>query len=81
MFFDYSVTLSREVELFWCGRTMNGATVLFLANRYLTLVYYGFNTVVEFMLPDLSSAKVSIQALAIVSCESTTTNCGGIDVR
>ena len=60
MFFDYSVTLSREVELFWYGRTVNGATVLFLANRYLTLVYYGFNTVVEFMLPDLSSAKVSV---------------------
>ena len=36
--YDYIITFGQEIELFW---TMNitGATVLFFANRYITLLF------------------------------------------
>ena len=42
MFYDYFITLGREVELFWMG-PVSGATYLYFANRYLTLVEKIFN--------------------------------------
>ena len=36
--YDYIITFGQEIELFW---TMNitGATILFVANRYITLLF------------------------------------------
>ena len=42
MFYDYALTFSREVELFWKGPA-SAATYLYFANRYLTLVEKIFN--------------------------------------
>ncbi|PCH34968.1 hypothetical protein WOLCODRAFT_155612 [Wolfiporia cocos MD-104 SS10] len=36
--YDYSLTFSREIRCIW-GRKFSGATVLYLLNRYLTLIY------------------------------------------
>ncbi|OSX61290.1 hypothetical protein POSPLADRAFT_1182434 [Postia placenta MAD-698-R-SB12] len=38
IFYDYFLTFSREVRCIW-GRKFSGATVIFMLNRYLTLVY------------------------------------------
>ena len=32
------ITTGREIDLFW-GRRVTGATVMFLANKYFTLLY------------------------------------------
>ena len=37
-FFEYAITVDREVELFW-KRKVSGATALFFANRYLIIMY------------------------------------------
>ena len=42
--YEYIITADREVTLFWNGR-MDGATVLFLSNRYLTLIVNMWNLV------------------------------------
>ena len=63
VFFDYFITFDQEVELFWHGK-MTGATVLFLANRYLTLAYFVYSMLVEFAIQTLPSAKVS-KSLAV----------------
>ena len=36
--YDYAITFSREVDLFW-GRRFTGASLLFLLNRYLNLAH------------------------------------------
>ena len=36
--YEYLITVGAEVELFW-RRKITGASVLFLANRYLVLFY------------------------------------------
>ncbi|TBU28237.1 hypothetical protein BD311DRAFT_865542 [Dichomitus squalens] len=35
--YDYILTFSSEVTLFWMGGRVSGATILFLLNRYITL--------------------------------------------
>lgn len=40
--YDYLVTFGREVELFWT-RKFSGATILFLANKYISLVNHLFD--------------------------------------
>ena len=40
--FEYFITLSQEVELFW-KRRVTGASVLFFFNRYLILISWFFN--------------------------------------
>ena len=37
-FYEYAITVDREVELFW-KRKISGATALFFANRYLIIMY------------------------------------------
>ena len=37
--YEYLITLRRETQLFWRGK-WTGATVLFLFNRYLSLIVY-----------------------------------------
>ncbi len=36
--YDYIITFGQEVELFWTNR-LTGATVLFFANRYISLLF------------------------------------------
>ncbi|TBU28239.1 hypothetical protein BD311DRAFT_839535 [Dichomitus squalens] len=51
--YDYVLTFSSEVTIFWLGGRMSGATILFLLNRYTTLVAQIMNAV-----PLPSSVKV-----------------------
>ncbi len=39
LLFEYALTLDREVAIFW-KRKATGASVLFLSNRYISLVAY-----------------------------------------
>ena len=45
--YEYLITLSDEVKLFWLERK-TVATFFFLANRYLTVLNYGFTLFTEF---------------------------------
>ena len=45
--YEYLVTFSDEVKLFWLERKTSAA-FLFLANRYLTVLNYGFTLFAEF---------------------------------
>ena len=51
MFYDYALTFSREVELFWKGR-LTGAAVLFFFNRYLSLVVDVYGLLENMHVPD-----------------------------
>ena len=53
--YEYLVTLSDEVSLFWSNQKVTRAAVLFFANRYLTLGYFVFNVFYSFYgFPNLS---------------------------
>ena len=43
--YDYILTFSSEVTFFWKPRRLNGAMILFLLSRYLTLVAQIFSWV------------------------------------
>ena len=36
--YEYFLTLQSEIALFWMPRGINGASILFILNRYITLV-------------------------------------------
>ncbi|RDX51236.1 hypothetical protein OH76DRAFT_1417317 [Lentinus brumalis] len=42
LLYEYTITFGREVDLFWTRR-FSGATVLFLANKYITLLNHLFD--------------------------------------
>ncbi|KAH9924068.1 uncharacterized protein B0H18DRAFT_1013333 [Fomitopsis serialis] len=42
LFYDYILTFPREVRCIW-GRRLSGATLLFLVNRYFTIIVVAFN--------------------------------------
>ncbi|KAI0738647.1 hypothetical protein C8Q80DRAFT_1124768 [Daedaleopsis nitida] len=44
LLYEHIITLGQEVELFW-RRNLNGATVLFCANRFLVFSFYTMNMV------------------------------------
>ena len=46
--YDYWLTFGAEVDLFWNGGC-SSAAVLFIANRYLTVVYYLYLIIYEFV--------------------------------
>ena len=46
VFFEYFITFGQEVDLFWRGK-ITGATVLFLANRYLSMILFGYMVVIN----------------------------------
>ncbi|EJF58115.1 hypothetical protein DICSQDRAFT_173211 [Dichomitus squalens LYAD-421 SS1] len=52
--YDYILTFSYEVTLFWMGGRLSGATILFLLNRYVTLAAQIVNVV-----PPLLSVEVA----------------------
>ena len=56
LLYDFTITFGREVDLFWTRR-FTGATVLFLANKYLTLSNHIFD--ITLYIPVHVSDKVS----------------------
>ncbi|TBU39622.1 hypothetical protein BD309DRAFT_871910, partial [Dichomitus squalens] len=54
LIYDYIMTLDSEMILFWLPCRVNGASILFLLNRYICLAYQLFN-----FIPTPSSLKVS----------------------
>ena len=58
MFYDYALTFSREVELFWKGPA-SAATYLYFANRYLTTIEKIFNFF--WWIPNLSPEVRSVR--------------------
>ena len=58
VFYEYMVTFGEEVELFW-SKSMNGATVLFLATRYLNMLLYAYMFVSQVWPPDAIDGPVS----------------------
>ncbi|TBU47579.1 hypothetical protein BD309DRAFT_1053148, partial [Dichomitus squalens] len=65
--YDYFITLGVEVEFFW-NRSFSGAVLLFVGNRYLTLV----NVVTDYLqllpLSAFSGNKMVSGALTLTSC-------------
>ena len=57
MLYELCITFSQELELFWNGK-ITGATFLFLANRYLTVVVQVCSLATSFLPSSAFSAKV-----------------------
>lgn len=45
MFYEYIITLDEEIDIVW-KRRWNAATVLFMVNRYLMVVYNAAGNVI-----------------------------------
>ncbi len=56
LLYEYTITFGREVDLFWTRR-FSGATALFLANKYITLLNHLFD--LSLYIPFHVSDKVS----------------------
>ena len=61
LIYDYVVTVTYEVRLFW-RRKATGASLLFFANRYLTLFLYIFEITTNVSMSD----AVSLRDLVII---------------
>ncbi|KAI0366684.1 hypothetical protein BV20DRAFT_1055505 [Pilatotrama ljubarskyi] len=61
LFFEWAVTLDREVDLVWLSKR-TGASVLFVLNRYLMLWSYIISLPLSFQLSDQASAALSSHA-------------------
>ena len=57
--YEYVITIPDEIELFWRGK-VTGATVLFLANRYLSLVIYLYELLQDTIVTTNPNAKVRV---------------------
>ncbi|KAH9944974.1 uncharacterized protein BXZ73DRAFT_38142 [Epithele typhae] len=75
--YDYTITFGREVDLFWTKR-FSGATVLFIANKYISLINHLFD--LSLFLPIRVSDRVNVRvdtcqvastlhSLSIFSCD------------
>ena len=58
VFYEYMITFGEEVELFW-SKTMNGATILFLATRYLNTILYLYMFITQVWPPGAIDGPVS----------------------
>ena len=58
IFFEYCLTLGQEVNLFW-GKKLTGAVVLFIANRYTTILYTIYYILVNLVPAASETAQVS----------------------
>ena len=65
--FEYLVTFSSEVQLFWAGE-VTGASVLFYVNRYMLLVYTLFGLFQ--LLPVIHTMSVSLRMFALFNYNS-----------
>ncbi|TFK84135.1 hypothetical protein K466DRAFT_589157 [Polyporus arcularius HHB13444] len=66
LMYDYVITFGQEVELFWTNR-LTGATVLFFANRYISLLFDVMGLVEPFGRFSDQSCPRFVKALAGVS--------------
>ena len=58
--YEYCVTFTEEVELFWNNK-VTGATVLFLGNRYMSMAVQIYSLILLFPSFSVFTAKVSIK--------------------
>ena len=56
--FEYVFNIDQEVKLFW-GRKLTGAVVLFLVNRYTTLIYTVYYVLISLIPSALKTAQAS----------------------
>ena len=62
IFFEYLLTFDQEVRLFW-GKKFTGAVALFFSNRYTTIVYTIYATVVDLVPAPTATAQVGISSM------------------
>ena len=62
IFFEYSFTFDQEVRLFW-GKKLTRAVVLFLANRYTTILYTIYYMLISFVPATFETAQASLPLL------------------
>ena len=62
--YDWLVTLSREVDLFWTGKARPLSAALYFANRYLNIVPYVMTAV------QMASISDKVCTPSLPSCES-----------
>ena len=67
MMYEYLVTFSTEVQLFWAGE-VTGASVLFFVNRYIMLVY-ALLALLQ-LSPVVNTASVSLSKFVLFDCNS-----------
>ena len=65
--YEYLVTFSTEVQLFWAGE-VTGASVLFFVNRYVQLVYTLFAPLQ--LSPVINTVSVSLIEFAVIDYNS-----------
>ena len=65
--YEYIVTFSTEVQLFWAGE-VTGASVLFFVNRYMQLVYALFGLFE--LSPIIDTMSVSLSKFALFGYNS-----------
>ena len=65
--YEYIITFSTEVQLFWAGE-VTGASVLFFVNRYMLLVYTLFG-LLQFS-PVIGTVSVSLRKFVLFDYNS-----------
>ena len=75
VWYEYLITFDKEVDYFW-RRTTNGASILFFASRYLTLVnaVYWFpwwNFSMKYEVCSSSEVRYESRAYKTARCTST----------
>ena len=63
--YEFFITFTEEVELFWNGK-ITGATVLFLANRYLTIAAQVYNLFASFLPLSMAPSKVRSRLIEFI---------------
>ena len=66
IFFEYTLTFDQEVRLFW-GKKLTGAVSLFFANRYATVIYTIYYTLIMVVPAAAATAQVGFR---LFYCES-----------
>ena len=59
VFFEYLLTFDQEVRLFW-GKKLTGAVVLFVINRYTTLIYTIYSMLMALVPATRATVQVSL---------------------
>ena len=59
IFFEYLLTFDQEVRLFW-GKKLTGAVVLFVINRYTTLIYTIYSMLMALVPATRATVQVSL---------------------
>ncbi|KAI0730620.1 hypothetical protein C8Q76DRAFT_792771 [Earliella scabrosa] len=70
LLYEYTITIGQEVDLFWTRR-FSGATILFIANKYLTLLNHLFDIslYIPFHVSDKTLVSCDLHAKAFSSLD------------